>query len=108
MAINDLRLRHPLSVLLIVAGMARSSFYYHVKQLKAKYKYSIEKKIIADVFHELTESRFLIIFNFAAEVSFEILAIVKVLFDASNSKKKAWKTPRPFYLFNLMIRVLTF
>ena len=52
MAINDLRLRHPLSVLLIVAGMARSSFYYHVKQLKAKDKYSIEKKIIADVFHE--------------------------------------------------------
>ena len=51
-AINDLRLKYPLSVLLTVAGMARSTFYHHVKQLKAKDKYSNEKKIIADIFHE--------------------------------------------------------
>ena len=51
-AINDLRLKYPLSALLTVAGMARSSFYYHVNQLKAKDKYSIEKKIIAEIFHK--------------------------------------------------------
>ncbi len=49
-AINDLRPKYPLSVLLTVAGMARSSFYYHMKQ--AKDKYSIEKKIITEIFHQ--------------------------------------------------------
>jgi putative transposase len=52
MAIHELRRRHSLSVLLNVAGMARSSFYYHMKQLKAKDKYSNEKKIITKIFHQ--------------------------------------------------------
>lgn len=30
-AINELRRKHVLSILLNVAGMAKSSFYYHVK-----------------------------------------------------------------------------
>jgi len=51
-AINDLRQEHPLSVLLTVTGMARSSFYYHIKRLKATDKYSNEKEIIADIFHQ--------------------------------------------------------
>ena len=32
--------------------MARSVFYYHLKRLKAKDKYTVEKKEIKDIFHE--------------------------------------------------------
>lgn len=32
--------------------MARSVFYYHLKRLKAKDKYAVEKKEIKDIFHE--------------------------------------------------------
>lgn len=52
MAINDLRRKHSLSILLIVAQMARSLFYYHIKQLKVNDKYSNEKKVITEIFHQ--------------------------------------------------------
>lgn len=31
--------------------MSKSSFFYHMKQLKKRDKYSIEKKMIVDIFH---------------------------------------------------------
>lgn len=51
-AINELRPKYPLSVLLTVAEMARSSFYYHMNGWKKTDKYSIEKKMIAEIFHD--------------------------------------------------------
>lgn len=52
MAINELRRKHSLSVLLNVAGLARSSFYYHINRLKSKDKYSNVKKIITEIFQQ--------------------------------------------------------
>lgn len=51
-AINDLRPGYSLSVLLKVAGMARSSFYYHLKRLRTNDKYSHEKEVITSVFQQ--------------------------------------------------------
>lgn len=52
MAIQELRHRHSLSILLKVSGMARSSFYYQTKQLKNADKYKTEKKVISEIFHQ--------------------------------------------------------
>lgn len=52
MAIQELRHRYSLSILLKVSGMARSSFYYQTKQLKNADKYKIEKKLISEIFHQ--------------------------------------------------------
>lgn len=52
MAIQELRQRHSLSVLLKVSGMARSSFYYHKKQLNNTEKYKTEKQVISEIFHQ--------------------------------------------------------
>jgi transposase InsO family protein len=35
-----------------VSGMARSSFYYHQKQLRTIDKYKVEKKVISEIFHQ--------------------------------------------------------
>jgi len=52
LAIQELRHRYSLSILLKVSGMARSSFYYQTKQLKNADKYKIEKKLISEIFHQ--------------------------------------------------------
>ncbi len=52
MAIQELRQKYSLSLLLDVTGMAKSSFYYHQKQSKRTDKYKIEKKAISDIFHQ--------------------------------------------------------
>ena len=51
-AIEGLRPHHRLSVLLKVAGMARSTFYYQLKQSKLPDKYTREKEELISVFHE--------------------------------------------------------
>jgi putative transposase len=52
MAIQELRQKYSLSILLNVSGMAKSSFYYHQKQLKRTDKYKIEKEVISEIFHQ--------------------------------------------------------
>ena len=52
LAIQELRQKYSLSTLLNVAGMAKSSFYYHQKQSKRTDKYKIEKKVISEIFHQ--------------------------------------------------------
>ncbi|MCM1005885.1 MAG: IS3 family transposase [Prevotella sp.] len=49
---NELRSKYPLDLLLKLRMMARSVFYYHLKRLQAKEKYTAEKKEIRDIFHE--------------------------------------------------------
>ena len=51
-AIQKLRLTYPLSLVLEVAGMARSTFYYHKKRLNQADKYTQEKKAISTIFHK--------------------------------------------------------
>ncbi|MFQ3215376.1 MAG: putative transposase [Marivirga sp.] len=52
LAIQELRHRHSLSILLKVSGMARSSFYYQYKQFENTDKYKTEKKVISEIFHQ--------------------------------------------------------
>lgn len=52
LAIQELRQKYSLSILLNVAGVAKSSFYYHRKQLNVIDKYEIEKKLISEIFHQ--------------------------------------------------------
>lgn len=49
--IEGLKDQHPQALLLIVADMARSSFYYHVCMLQTKDKYSDLKQRICDIYH---------------------------------------------------------
>lgn len=55
LAIQELRHKYSLSILLNVAGMAKSSFYYHKKQLQTTDKYKIEKEVISEIFHQNKE-----------------------------------------------------
>lgn len=48
----ELRQKHPLSVLLSVAGLARATFYYHMKQLSKPDKYAEVKQAITTVYAE--------------------------------------------------------
>jgi transposase InsO family protein len=51
-AIEELRSKHSLPTLLAVSSMARSSYYYHKKRLKATDKYSVERAAIFDIYHQ--------------------------------------------------------
>lgn len=51
-AIEELRPEHTLPTLLEVTGMARSTFYYHLKQLKFPDKYKQEKNEILSIYHD--------------------------------------------------------
>lgn len=51
-AIQELRQKYSLPLLLEVAGVARSTFFYHQKQIQCADKYETEKKLISDVFHQ--------------------------------------------------------
>ena len=51
-AIEELRPEHTLPTLLEVTGMARSTFYYHLKQLKFPDKYKQEKNEIVSIYHD--------------------------------------------------------
>ena len=48
-AINELRSKYPLGLLLKLRKMARSVFYYHLKRLKADGKYAMEKETIKSI-----------------------------------------------------------
>lgn len=50
-AIHELRPYYPLPVLLEVSGMARSTFYYHQRKMKAPDKHKKIKKLILNIFH---------------------------------------------------------
>ena len=47
--INELRQCHPLSQLLVIADLPRSTFYYHVKRLNAPDPYQLVKQVISDL-----------------------------------------------------------
>ena len=51
MLIQELRRRHPLEILLQIAQLPRSTFYYHAKHQKAD-KYANAKEEITRIFHE--------------------------------------------------------
>lgn len=51
-AIEELRPEHTPPTLLEVTGMARSTFYYHLKQLKFPDKYKQEKNEIVSIYHD--------------------------------------------------------
>lgn len=48
----ELRHTHKITLLLDVAGMARSTYYYHVKQLKKPDKYAAAKQEITTIYEE--------------------------------------------------------
>lgn len=50
--IRGLRQEHSLEILLEVAGLARSTYYYHEKRMTKTDKYSVEKECITTIFHE--------------------------------------------------------
>ncbi|HCO0351323.1 TPA: IS3 family transposase, partial [Escherichia coli] len=50
--INELRQCHPLSQLLVIADLPRSTFYYHVKCLNAPDPYQLVKQVILRIYHQ--------------------------------------------------------
>ena len=50
--IQELRQRHALNILLSIARLPRATFYYHLKQMNRKDKYSEIKDAIATIYHE--------------------------------------------------------
>ena len=50
--IRGLRREHRLEILLEVAGLARSTYYYHEKRMDKADKYSDAKETITEIFHE--------------------------------------------------------
>ncbi|EPT9760068.1 IS3 family transposase, partial [Shigella sonnei] len=50
--INELRQCHPLSQLLVIADLPRSTFYYHVKRLNAPDPYQLVKQVILRIYHQ--------------------------------------------------------
>ncbi|KGT86082.1 hypothetical protein NG99_26980 [Erwinia typographi] len=50
--INELRQEWSLSRLLIVAGLPRSTFYYHVKRLKAPDRYQSARALVLKIYHQ--------------------------------------------------------
>lgn len=51
-AIQALRTQYGLNLLLEINGMARSTFFYHLKALERADKYTVEKKRICEIFHD--------------------------------------------------------
>ncbi|MGY6650042.1 IS3 family transposase [Wenyingzhuangia sp. IMCC45574] len=52
MAIDGLRHKHDLSLLLKHVNMARSSFYYHLQKSREPDKYELIKKLITQIYHQ--------------------------------------------------------
>nr|WP_239004261.1 IS3 family transposase [Salmonella enterica] len=50
--ISELRQEWPLSRLLIVAGLPRSTFYYHVKRLAAPDRYQSARALVLKIYHQ--------------------------------------------------------
>ncbi|EJY9247990.1 IS3 family transposase [Salmonella enterica] len=50
--VNELRQEWPLSRLLIVAGLPRSTFYYHVKRLTAPNRYQSARSLVLKIYHQ--------------------------------------------------------
>lgn len=50
--VNELRQEWPLSRLLIVAGLPRSTFYYHVKRLAVPDRYQSARALVLKIYHQ--------------------------------------------------------
>ena len=50
--VQKLRQNHSLSLLLTIAQLPRSTFYYHLKRMKRADPYAEAKKEISTIFHE--------------------------------------------------------
>ena len=50
--IRELRHVHKITLLLEIAGIARSTFYYHVKQMEKPDKYAVIKQEISEIYEE--------------------------------------------------------
>ena len=50
--VQKLRQKYPLSILLEIAQLPRSTFYYHLKRMDKEDKYKAEKAEIASIYHE--------------------------------------------------------
>ncbi len=50
--VNELRQEWPLSRLLIVAGLPRSTFYYHVKRLSDPDRYQSARALVLKIYHQ--------------------------------------------------------
>ncbi|TBN98606.1 IS3 family transposase [Salmonella enterica subsp. salamae serovar 13,22:z:-] len=50
--VSELRQEWPLSRLLIVAGLPRSTFYYHVKRLAAPDRYQSARALVLKIYHQ--------------------------------------------------------
>ncbi|QZY97668.1 IS3 family transposase (plasmid) [Pantoea dispersa] len=50
--VNELRHEWPLSRLLIVAGLPRSTFYYHVKRLATPDRYQSARTLVLKIYHQ--------------------------------------------------------
>ncbi len=50
--VNELRQEWPLSRLLIVSGLPRSTFYYHVRRLAAPDRYKSARALVLKIYHQ--------------------------------------------------------
>lgn len=50
--INELRQKHPLSRLLVVANLPRSTFYYHMKRMSTPDRHHSTKALILRIYHQ--------------------------------------------------------
>lgn len=50
--VNELRQEWPLSRLLIVSGLPRSAFYYHVRRLAAPDRYQSARALVLKIYHQ--------------------------------------------------------
>lgn len=50
--VNELRQEWPLSRLLIVSGLPRSTFYYHVRRLAAPDRYQSARALVLKIYHQ--------------------------------------------------------
>jgi transposase InsO family protein len=48
----ELRQKHKITLLLEIAGIARSTYYYHAKQLEKPDKYGEVKTALTTIYHE--------------------------------------------------------
>ena len=50
--ITELRHKHPLKILFLVSGVARSTYYYYLIRMQKPDKYKVEKEEITAIYHE--------------------------------------------------------
>ena len=51
-AVQELRQKHKLEILLSIAQLPRATFYYHLKQMNGPDKYEMEQAEITAIYHE--------------------------------------------------------